>query len=85
MTNKNMLMIVGAVIALAVIGLLIFFLGRGRQTAPSPALTGQTPGTQSLGAQIFEQAQNPIKDKLPSTNPIESANPIQGIYQNPFE
>ena len=38
----------------------------------------------SLGGQIFQQVQNPIQEKLPDTNPMENANPIQGAYTNPF-
>jgi len=43
---------------------------------------GQSNGQeapQSLGAKLYEQAQNPVKDKLPSTNPFE------GAKVNPFE
>lgn len=40
----------------------------------------------SLGSQILQKTQNPLKGKLPPTNPFEKAetNPLQGVYQNPF-
>lgn len=40
----------------------------------------------SLGSQIFEQTQNPLKGKLPPTNPFEKTetNPLKDVYQNPF-
>ena len=41
---------------------------------------------ESLGGQIFEQTQNPLKGKLPPTNPFEETetNPLKNVYQNPF-
>ena len=40
----------------------------------------------TLGGRIFEQTQNPLKGRLPSTNPYEEAktNPLGDVYQNPF-
>ena len=40
----------------------------------------------SLGSQILEQTQNPLKGKLPPTNPFEETetNPLKEVYQNPF-
>ena len=40
----------------------------------------------SLGGQIFEQTQNPLKGKLPPTNPFEKTetNPLKNVHQNPF-
>lgn len=38
----------------------------------------------SLGGDIYEQTQNPVKDKIPeSVAPV--TNPIGGAYKNPFE
>ena len=41
----------------------------------------------SLGAQLFEESANPVKENLPETNPFEqvNTNPIDKIYKNPFE
>ncbi len=42
----------------------------------------QAPG---LGAQVYEQTQNPVAGQVPSTNPFDKpANPIEGSYTNPF-
>ena len=54
-----------------------------------------------FGAQVLEKAQNPIKDKVPETNPFKAetnpfantktnpfqteANPLKAQYKNPFE
>ena len=46
-----------------------------------------------LGAQIFEQAQNPLKDDIPETNPFAAdtnpfdadTNPYKDTYKNPFQ
>ena len=38
-----------------------------------------------FGAQILEKSQNPIKDRLPETNPFEkNTNPLKDVYKNPF-
>ena len=45
-----------------------------------------------IGAQIFERAQNPLKERLPDTNPFSAptnpfnatANPFKAEYKNPF-
>ncbi|MDO8408029.1 MAG: hypothetical protein Q7S95_02215 [bacterium] len=41
---------------------------------------------ESLGSQIVEQTNNPLKGKLPPTNPFEETetNPLKDVYQNPF-
>ena len=46
-----------------------------------------------LGAQIFENVENPIKEELPETNPFSAdtnpfdvpANPLENEYKNPFQ
>ena len=46
---------------------------------------GKIPKSQSLGEQIYTQTQNPIKVKVPQTNPFKvETNPIKAIYPNPF-
>lgn len=38
-----------------------------------------------LGAQLYDRAQNPLKDQLPETNPFApEVNPLDEIYANPF-
>lgn len=60
-----------------------------RQSAP-PA---ETPA-QTIGGELFEKAQNPLKDELPQTNPFKAktnpfenaeTNPFIGTYENPFD
>ena len=47
--------------------------------------SGKIPKSQSLGEQIYTQTQNPIKVKVPETNPFKiETNPIKAIYPNPF-
>lgn len=69
----------------------------GRQQTPPPAsvpvlaplaeevVPPPSPEVQaSLGGGIYEQAQNPVKDKIPeSVSPV--SNPIGGAYKNPFQ
>lgn len=49
---------------------------------------------QGIGAELFEKAQNPLKDELPQTNPFKAetnpfkkteTNPFIGTYENPFD
>ena len=61
---------------------------RARRALPPP------PPPPSLGGEIFEKAQNPLKDELPQTNPFKAetnpfqnteTNPFIGTYENPFD
>ena len=47
------------------------------QLEAAPA--GTPPPAESLGASLYQDAQNPIKDNLDTTNPFD------GAYRNPFE
>ncbi len=53
-----------------------------------PASQGATAVTQpenaALGGSLYDKASNPMQDKLPSTV-APGVNPIQDIYQNPFQ
>lgn len=43
------------------------------------------PAVSSLGAQIYEEAKNPVAQKLPEANPFTAQiNPFDGLYVNPF-
>lgn len=44
-----------------------------------------SPKAETFGGQIFEQAQNPVENQIPETNPFEvKTNPFEDIYVNPF-
>lgn len=88
--------IIGIIIfILAVVVAYLAWYVNGRQQTPPPPLpvlaplveevAPPSPETQaSLGGGIYEQAQNPIKDKIPENlSPV--SNPIGGAYKNPFE
>lgn len=58
-----------------------------------PAPPAEVPA-QSIGAELFEKAQNPLKGELPETNPFQAetnpfknteTNPFIGTYENPFD
>jgi len=49
------------------------------EVAPVPTPAGTPPPAESLGASLYQDAQNPIKDNLDTTNPFD------GAYRNPFE
>ena len=55
---------------------------------PAPEIPGTIPREEAgLGAQLYEEAANPVQGKLPETNPFEqvNTNPIDKIYKNPFK
>ena len=73
-----------AVIVIALIAAGIWYWQRRPAEAPA--------GT--IGAELFEKAQNPLKDELPQTNPFKAetnpfknteSNPFIGTYENPFD
>ena len=59
--------------------------GNGIQTISTTELSSAEV-KEYLGAEIIDQIQNPLKGKLPPTNPFEKAetNPLEDIYKNPF-
>ncbi len=84
------------ILSLAIIAILLggFFYWQSLQTKkllqapaanvkPSPA----AGASQSLGAQVYEQSQNPVKDQVPENNAFKnsSANPVSQSYKNPFQ
>ncbi|TSC74573.1 MAG: hypothetical protein G01um101444_259 [Parcubacteria group bacterium Gr01-1014_44] len=86
--QSKSLMIVGVVITLLVAGGIGFwYWSKSKQTLPS-----QTPEAPTLGSEIFEKTQNPIKGQVPDTNPFDDqpnpfgdkTNPIEKAYNNPF-
>ena len=81
-------------IALAAVVLLVAIVAVwwNMRRAPEP-LPENTAGNEGgLGAQIFEGAQNPLKNDVPETNPFAAdanpfdadTNPYQDTYKNPF-
>lgn len=93
MGSKSKPIVIAVVIALVIAGGIGFWywqkkggLGTGRQASPSARELSPAEIGGSLGGQLFEKTQNPIKDKLPPTNPFEKTetNPLKGVYQNPF-
>ncbi len=75
--------IIIAVSLIAVVAAAVFSLKR-------PQEAGLIPG---VGSQIFDNAQNPLKEKLPEINPFQAEanpfskdlNPYNKIRTNPFE
>ena len=74
--------------SLIVVGAFLYWylVLREAGVAPSPTEppAAATIENADLGSQIFEGAQNPISGELPETvAPVP--NPLEGVYQNPFE
>ncbi len=80
--NKRLLIIGGIVILLIVLGML--YMSKTRIMGPkTEAPTTSASTTKSLGGELYEKANDPLSDKLPSQTPI--ANPINDAYKNPFQ
>lgn len=77
---------VGAVL-LVLIGLIFWLWSKKVITVPQKPTVMPIKIQETLGEQVFEKSQNPIKDKLPETNPFENekVNPLKDIYTNPFK
>ena len=70
------------ILILALLGGVAYFLiSSGKLSNP----LNKNTQTTSLGGQIYNQTQNPLKDKIPETNPFSKVNPFKGVYKNPFE
>lgn len=69
------------VLVLILAGGAYFLVSTGKVSNPLIKKT-QAP---SLGEQIYTQTQNPLKDKIPQTNPFVKVNPFKGVYKNPFK
>lgn len=81
MRNKQKIII--AVVVILVVGGIVFWYSQNRKgtsTAPatttSPSVTQEAGGT--IGATIFEKTQDPLKTKIPETNPLKR------VMINPF-
>lgn len=79
-------------VAIAAAGLLYWYIFSNRQATPNSQPAGLSPNAATnqtstaaggLGATIYQQSQNPIQGKVPTTNP--AVNPIEGAYKNPFQ
>ena len=79
---------VGVVLALVVVIGAGFWYWRSRKVATVERSTTQLTKeavSVGFGAQVLEKSQNPIKDRIPETNPFEkNANPLRNVYKNPF-
>ena len=87
--SSRSLIITGAVAMLLVVGGVGFWYWSKNRQAPSlptQAAPSQTPETPTLGSEIFEKTQNQLKGQVPDSNPFkDQKNPLDSIYQNPFE
>ncbi len=86
--NKNFYIAAVIIIITAAVGAWWYWY---RAPEPLPdTMAGQEAG--GLGAQIFEGAQNPLKNDVPETNPFAAdanpfdadTNPYKDSYKNPF-
>ena len=80
MQNKGFVhLILPLLIVVALAGGGYFYWQSYQDKKTEEAAQEQATQEASLGAEVYESGQNPVKDKLPSTNPFEEAK------INPFE
>lgn len=87
--HKNL--IIAAAVAIVFTGFLVLYVVKlkvpeSSSLAPPPGSSvPQAPKEdESLGAKVYEQAKNPVQQKIPETDVGGSVNPIEGLYTNPF-
>lgn len=88
MAQNRTRLIALAVLAATLVAAGVWYWQR-QPLAPPP----ETPA-QTIGSELFEKAQNPLKGELPQTNPFKAetnpfknaeTNPFVGTYENPFD
>lgn len=83
--QKMNLIIIGALVLVLLLVIGVFFFWQISSKKKTASQLSEEVISSGLGAQLLEKAQNPIKDKLPETNPFqEDINPLKDVYQNPF-
>ncbi|MBI2010812.1 MAG: hypothetical protein HYS89_01070 [Candidatus Colwellbacteria bacterium] len=84
---KNFLIIgLGLSVLLIALGGIWYWKSRKVEESTPAVTEEEDEASATLGAEIFEKSENPIKDEVPETNPFEAeTNPFEGAYQNPFE
>lgn len=92
----NQRVLIGVVIAVVIIGGAAFWYWQSRNAVPPTGEPTPAPLAQEepkgLGAQIFEQTENPTKGEFPEANPFSvdtnpfdaNTNPYKDEYKNPF-
>lgn len=85
-SDLNLVLVITAItiILMAALGVAYYVINDGvlPNDTHAPVRSHATPVT-SLGADLYQKAQDPVSDKLPDT-PSASANPINDAYKNPF-
>ena len=75
------IILVSIVIAVIVAAASFWYWSKSKQT-PSPS----PEEASSLGGEIFDKTRSPLEGQVPNTNPFKNQkNPLDSIYQNPFE
>ena len=94
MPSQKNLIIIAAVVIAVVLGLFIWYYQSSRPTSPpfptvrtepTPTVPPTAEVPKSLGSEIYEKSNNPVAGKLPESNPVGNANPLEGAYNNPFQ
>jgi len=94
--NRKLLIIVLAAAIIVLVGGGFWYWQKSREVEVQvPVSVEKTPEekVEEFGGKILERVQNPLKEKLPETNPFKpqtnpfgtEINPFQETYKNPFE
>ncbi len=89
MSNKNLLITIGAIIIIAVVIGVIYWSSQKSGTVPGD-MTDEGQAIDDLGKRLEETVAgldvpvtNPLDEAVPDVNPLEAANPFK--VKNPFE
>ena len=90
---RNQMFFAAGFIIILLAGMAVWYWSGKREQASDEKIPKQTQEQEGVGARLFEQAQNPIKEQMPNTNPFsattnpfqENPNPFNATYKNPFQ
>ena len=81
--HKEKILIIVAVLVILTGFAYWYFALRELAAILPPVETEEGAQPASLGEQLLEEAQNPLKGEVPELKPV--VNPVEGLYENPFE
>ncbi len=88
-SKKKILVLAGAVFLALVVLVAVYFSGGSKpdervQETAEDVRSAIEKATASVNVEVPTSV-NPVRQVLPTENPIDKANPFNNVYKNPFE